>query len=390
MCITTNKIRKLFLFALVFIFIFSSTASVFAKEDKAAEQLTIFGAAAEMANEFRAFGVNDQNLVTIMNFDKKAPSFYNSYTTTRAQSKTQELASTYQDRFNETWGNIEMVKFDPTIPEPKKEALSLMPRANGVLDGSPPADPQEQTERMDYIRSVFEKEYSADRYQPIIGQYLAYLYTSHYTENGTYNRQDPTPSFRKLLPNIISGEDITEYNAFFERCEDNQVLNNFNAIGKAVYDVCDKGILEAAVIEGLGDIKNTVVGFNDDIRQKFAEQGITEEKTVLTAIEDLTKKYILHYNAADTETGLVDLIVDTTDGGEALRGIVESYVQLFSLCSVSIYFNPVVGSLVGATWLIANIMGNAITRINLLSLATTLSSRVGYRLEVYAGLEPRP
>lgn len=161
---------------------------------------------------------------------------------------------------------------------------------------------------MDYIRGVFEKEYSADRYQSKIGQYLAYLYTSYYTENETYNRENPTLSFRKLLPNIISGEVITEYNAFFERSEE----------------------------------------------------------------------------------GLVDLIVDTTDGGEALRGIVESYVEMMALCSVSIYFNPILGSIVGATWLMVNIMNNAITRINLLSLATTLSSRVGYRLEIYAGLEQRP
>lgn len=95
--------------------------------------------------------------------------------------------------YGQYWGDDMDYMFDLHVADSYSENVNL--HSHGAVNGSPPENRIEQKARMNYITNVFNKQYYQDRYKPIEGEYLAYLYPSHYTENVNYDPADPQASF---------------------------------------------------------------------------------------------------------------------------------------------------------------------------------------------------
>lgn len=305
---------------------------------------------------------------------KKDPSFY-----TRQAPNDQSF---HFDNAEEFWDEP-IVKFIPS----HNDMLNVQTFSNGEFNGSPPASKKEQEERMEYITSVYENEYG-DSYPE--GEYLAYLYTSHYTENAQYNHSNPQASFRSLLPYIICSEDIIAYNQFFARANNIKVMNDFKAIGGALSAITADGLKKAAFVEGCGDIRKVVLHFTPQLKAKLEELYITDEETVVTSLAQIAGLHNKNYEQARTDNELIQLIVDQTDIGGYVNGLVETFVDLISTCAKSVFFTSGVGAIVGATWSLAEIMMETYQFASLYALAATLHGRQGDRVEIYAGIATRP
>lgn len=294
-----KKLKRIFGIFLSLLLIAANSGVAYAAGSDEDNEVSIYGAAAEMAEVFEKIGIDNATLIDFMNLTPKDPSFY-----TRQIPNQQSFQFENDEEF---WGESS-AKFIPLhINTEDTQTLS-----NGEFNGSPPASKKEQKERMEYITKVFENEYGVSYPE---GEYLAYLYTSHYTENAQYDHNNPQVSFRSLLPYIICSEDIVAYNQFFARANNIKVMNDFKAIGGALSTITADGVKKAAFIEGCGDIRKAVLHFTPQLKEKLEELYITDEETVVTSLAQIAGLYNKNYEQAQTDNELIQLIVDQTDIG---------------------------------------------------------------------------
>lgn len=336
----------------------------------------VFQSTKTLAAAFSAAGIDNTELIRLTNLPKKDRSFYN-------QSSKLRKDGTYGD----FWENNRNINF---ILPSESAIHKPVPMSGGVLDGSPPANADEQAARMEYINKVFDNEYYQSKYNGRRGLYLAYLYTSHYTENGSYDVTNPQHSFKNLLSNIISSDDITAYNEFFSRVGLSDVRNNFIAVGGAVDTLLVDGLATAEYNEMCLLVANIVGEFDEATKVKVEQLGISGDDSLLFSLMEISRSYRNNYELAENEDELIQMIIDDTENGKVVADIIRDFTMLMGTCAASVYFAPGLGTIVGATWTVVEIMNSAYNYATLLTLGYTLRARVGSRIEIYAGIADRP
>lgn len=83
-------------------------------------------------------------------------------------------------------------------------------------------------------------------------------------------------------------------------------------------------------------------------------------------------------------------LVSQTDIQGNVTSLITDFVDLMTTRASTAVFAPGLGSIIGATWAMTEVMVDTYKLAAILSLASTLNGRIGARIEIYAGLATRP
>lgn len=262
-------------------------------------------------------------------------------------------------------------------------------QTRAILDGNPPRNKTEQRERIRYIQTVFEKEYYQSKYQPIMGKYLAYLYTSHYIDNYAYNKDKP--NFDNIMSNIISKEDIIVYDHFFEAQSNLAMLSAFNSAGSIIGEL--KGSADGSLLDR---VKITVRGVKDAVNEETADYIEKMEKLGVdtTSIKDImgtvTTVYEENYATAESGEALIALMYDNIDDAGVAGFTCDTYMSIMRIMMLSSTFTTFVPGLLSIGSIMVDVYYGASSLANMLNLVNTFSQRQASRSLISWGADPRP
>lgn len=234
-------------------------------------------------------------------------------------------------------------------------------------DGNPPETPQEQNERLAYVTNV-----ALSRYGNVsnFGQYVFYLYMSHYIDNPNYTKANP--GFNNIYAYVITEDDIRAYDSFVQQSRisifSNNVKNLYNDIKEA------KGKFEELVeVASAGkDISLNTAEAIKDLAEYDPSVAFDHAKLIKTAL-------VNHYDTAESVGELLDAIYDDLEQEDVTHeyidvcvfgiiGLIAGTTSLFSFgLSISLcYFD---------------LYMNLYDRARLVALHTSLSGRIAGRVD---------
>lgn len=251
-----------------------------------------------------------------------------------------------------------------------------------TFDGNPPENAYVLAERMKYIVSTANQNFSNlsnDRY----GDYLYYLYMSHYIDNVQYNPS--SPNFDSILATYICADDLTVYNNY----------KNIS-VGGALYTSMKSGVLS------LIDIHGAVTNIQDYLAQTqtlvdllvnsaLAAQELYDDR------EDFNQDFHLlidainkNYDSAESATALVQLI--KAQNNFTNEDFMADIGKLIVFNAIRLITNTgiISGFIVGGVSIIMNYYYNIFTVATLAAMSASFNLRLGQRTFIYMGWDPRP
>ncbi len=306
---------------------------------KALDDITIAGEA------WKSIGFSSEDIAELTQLERKNASFYEGY--------TEQIAAL--SVVNEQTKNLE------------NELLNQSYAVPYAQDGNPPETPQEQNERFAYITNV-----ALSRYGNVnnFGQYVFYLYMSHYIDNPNYTKA--SPGFDNIYAYVITENDIRVYDIFVQQSKmsifANNVRNLYNDIGDAI-DKFDK------LIEVASEGKNISLNTADailDLAEYDPSEAIEHAKLIKTSL-------VNHYDTAESAEELLNAIYDDLKPVDVSREYVDT-------C-----FNGIMGLLAATTSVFSfglsvslcyfDLYMDLYDRARLVALHTTLSGRIADRVD---------
>ncbi|MFQ7088345.1 MAG: hypothetical protein ACLRTD_28770, partial [Bacteroides sp.] len=164
----------------------------------------------EVASELEnKFGLSTTDLLEIMALPDKNISLQKKLNSSAIYS--QEVKT-----YLHTYQSLNLQPYRPSNYGLNNVEDKISNKARVAYDSNPPLNEAEQSERMKFIASVFAKDYYQDRYQNKVGRYYLYLYTSHWTENANYVREQVIVPIYRYYANVISEFDIEAFDSFYQ------------------------------------------------------------------------------------------------------------------------------------------------------------------------------
>lgn len=260
-----------------------------------------------------------------------------------------------------------------------------------AYDGNPPYTPEEQQSRFEYIKGVFDREYSAERYQPIQGRYLAYLYTSHYIENINFDRTKTLQqNFSPVWANIIGSADIEAFNSFYNIQQNSGIMESFLSIGSLFSSIESSGISKTLIG---GAIKNLKDLLNDDLSallNEFEACGIVDTTTISEITQQMKQVYLENYDTATSSEQLITLIHQQLSSQGVTTMMARHYVATMQTAIESSLATTVVCPVIGSVFIIFNQLNSVINTSSLGGLYYSYNTRKQLRLAIYYGISQRP
>lgn len=305
----------------------------------ALDDITIAGEAWE------SIGFSSEDMAELTQLERKDASFYEGY--------TEQIAAL--SVVTERTRNLE------------NELLNQAYVVPYAQDGNPPETPQEQNERLAYVTNV-----ALSRYGNVsnFGQYVFYLYMSHYIDNPNYTKANP--GFNNIYAYVITEDDIRAYDSFVQQSRisifSNNVKNLYNDIKEA------KGKFEELVeVASAGkDISLNTAEAIKDLAEYDPSVAFDHAKLIKTAL-------VNHYDTAESVGELLDAIYDDLEQEDVTHeyidvcvfgiiGLIAGTTSLFSFgLSISLcYFD---------------LYMNLYDRARLVALHTSLSGRIAGRVD---------
>lgn len=234
-------------------------------------------------------------------------------------SSTQEMIVNLQELGFTMDDIVDMLALSGNVKEQDLQLLYNMveldnttPIALYDYDGNPPTSYQDQQQRIQNIYGVAMKYYDTRYYEgensddgEHFGQYLTYLYLSHYVDGPgrAPNAND--------LPYIISSSDIVAYNTFLNSAKLNTLFSGLTSLGIACYSGFD-------YTQTVGSISNINSEALDKIALLYAAgEGEYNMESVMGAFGEV-RNVVLSYYKENYEEGMDE---------ETLRANREEYVE---------------------------------------------------------------
>ncbi|WP_392889712.1 hypothetical protein [Eubacterium limosum] len=379
-----KKLRSPIAFLMVFcMFMMSCPSGVLAEEIKSVDTQSvastdinydgIYEESLAIADLFDSIGIDANTLVTILNLTPKDTEFYEA----PYVEPNPEIAAYFE--------NADIVPFEPL------DEYQVRPLDGDPYDGNPPYTEEEQQQRLEYIKGVFNREYSAERYQPIQGRYLAYLYTSHYIENINFDRtKSPSENFNPVFANIIGSADIEAFDTFYRTQQNAAILQSFTSIGSMFTSIESSGLEMTALVEVL-KLQKTLLG--DEIEKllsEFSELGIVDTTTIKETMMTMSRAFIDNYDTVENEEQLIALI-NNQIGDLGLSGLLaKNYVNTMKIAVSSGLGSTIVAPVIGGVLLLFDQLSSTISTTALGGLYYSYPTRKQLRLAIYYGVSQRP
>lgn len=306
---------------------------------EALDDITIAGEA------WKSIGFTSEDIAELTQLERKAASFYEGYT------QQIETLSVVTDRTTSL--ESELMNHAYAVPY--------------AQDGNPPESPQEQNERLAYITNV-----ALSRYGNVnnFGQYIYYLYMSHYIDNPNYTKANP--GFNNIYAYVITENDIRVYDIFAQQSKMSIFVNNVRNLYDDLNEAKEK-LEEFKELAKTGkDISVNTADTVQDLLEYDPNVAFEHAKLIKTSL-------INHYDTAESVSELLAAIHDdlkpanvseefTNACVTGIMGLLATTTPLFSFgLSISLcYFD---------------LYMNLYDRARLVALHTTLSGRIADRTD---------
>lgn len=310
--------------------------------------LTVLNDITVAGQAWENIGFDSEDIADIMQMQRKDDSYYAALSTDIAQLSVE----TAETRALET-ALVEQGYIQPY-----------------ALDGNPPATPQEQNERMQYVTQVALERYGNTYGTSDFNKYVLYLYMSHYIDNPNYTKE--SPGFDNIYAYVITSDDITAYENFITQSKfsmfSTNVINFVDEFKSAVDNTVD---ILTAVDEGKVisiNTANAVYGLSTFEPDKTASRA----KLIVTSFKN-------HYESTSSVNELLNAIYADLEPEDVSQQYIETCVTGF------------LGALAGTTTLFGfgmsislcyyNVYANLYDKAKLVALQYSLSGRIAIRLD---------
>ncbi len=305
----------------------------------ALDDITIAGKAWE------SIGFSSEDIAELTQLERKETSFYEGY--------TEQIAAL--SVVTEHTRNLESELLNQAYVVPYAQ------------NGNPPETPQEQNERLAYVTNV-----ALNRYGNVsnFGQYVFYLYMSHYIDNPNYTKANP--GFDNIYAYVITEDDIRAYDSFVQQSKISIFSNNVRNLYDDITDSKEK-LDELVEVASAGkDISLNTADAIQDLAEYDPSIAIEHARMIKTSL-------INHYDTAESVEELLNAIYDDLESADVsheyvstcvsgIMGLIAGTTSLFSFgLSISLcYFD---------------LYMNLYDRARLVALHTTLSGRIAGRAD---------
>lgn len=271
----------------------------------------------------------------------------------------------------------------------REQQQMAVARDGNAYDGNPPYSTAEEQERWIYLFGVFD-QYYGNTHQNRAGQWLQYLYISHFTENINYDRTQP-PNFNSVYAHIICLDDITYFNQFLSLSVNADRMAHRHSASQVVSTISSlQGGIEAFTNESdaIGDVVVAGVAAMDSIAQvewPGATGAEMQERYTL-----LREAFMDSYPSASNSTELIENMNDNLSEYAGLENLADAYVDLAKVSIVNVLTTGYLGIVTGALEATLNIAVTSYYVSGLASLYSSYSFRRAGRLCIIYGLDPLP
>lgn len=339
----------------------------------------IFEEANDFTETFKSIGVDSGTLLEILALNPKD--------NTTVYSNNNDLETYFLSLDRKKYNPAD---YDLGIKD-RMETTSVLDGDN--LDGNPPYSAKEQADRMAYIESVFQRDYYQDRYQPIHGNYLAYLYANHYTDNINYDRTATKPNFDEMYANIVSADDIIEYDIFYQTMQNGAVISSFRKGADIIDDIHSAITSEITsseeIIENIKVEKNKMKSHIDNLKK--LSEALDDGQQI---INDLPIAFLDNYNKAEDATALIELVNNQLSETHGLSGTMNSLSDEYVSMMIGMISNPIItgiaGPIIACTGFYFEVLIKLMPVLTITKLLLSHNARWGHRAFIYYGAEQRP
>lgn len=342
-------------------------------QNEVADLNYLFEKVSEINESYNNVGITSGQLMELMAIAEKESGTATTYSSDNLENYYRENSVTL---FNPSDYNLES---------------SIQQLDGGLYDGNPPHSDAEQKSRLEYINSVLQKEYVDDKYNK--GIYTAYLYTSHYIENVTFDRtKSNEENFGyPVLAHIICENDIEAFNGFYSTTSGQAVMDNFITFANGYQTFVESGATKIMLDSIMNPAINQIAGNNNQYLNSLNNAGIIDTDNIVDASADLFDAYknAVTSNPNINATDLIDTIYDGLSGGITYN-IVESYVSTIRYLSTSLVLTSLVSPVLGGVIYYAEFLCNLVPTLSLARLYYGYQVRKADRFAVHVGLHERP
>ena len=240
-------------------------------------------------------------------------------------------------------------------------------------DGNPPATPQEQNERMQYVTQVALERYGNTYNTADFNKYVLYLYMSHYIDNPNYTKE--SPGFDNIYAYVITSDDITAYENFIAQSKFSMFSTNLvNFMDEFKSAVNNSSDILTAVDEGKVisiNTANAIYGLSTFDPEKTASRA----KLIVTSFKD-------HYESTASVNELLNAMYVDLEPEDVSQQYIDACVTGFLgvLAGTTLF-----GFGMSISLCYYNVYANLYDKAKLTALHYSLSGRVAIRLDELIG-----
>lgn len=240
-------------------------------------------------------------------------------------------------------------------------------------NGNPPATPQEQNERMQYVTQVALERYGNTYNTADFNKYVLYLYMSHYIDNPNYTKE--SPGFDNIYAYVITSDDITAYENFIAQSKFSMFSTNLvNFMDEFKSAVNNSSDILTAVDEGKVisiNTANAIYGLSTFDPEKTASRA----KLIVTSFKD-------HYESTASVNELLNAMYVDLEPEDVSQQYIDACVTGFLgvLAGTTLF-----GFGMSISLCYYNVYANLYDKAKLTALHYSLSGRVAIRLDELIG-----
>ena len=342
----------------------------------------IIDASNEISNNLEdTIGLSSTDLLEIMALPAKDETFY-------GKNAKMENVNSELDAYFAYYESLDTKPYKPSDYGLENFIKNEEQRSRAAYDSNQPLNSDEQSDRMEYIDNIFKTEYYQSKYKGKEGQYYLYLYTSHWTENLTFD-PNGVNNFDEIYANIIGENDIIAFNNFYNNTKRGAILHAFENFSSAVVSLNAVGTSSEKVILTLKEFGEKTRIFSTDIVKELEYVGF-DKSTIIGVARDISRIYKANYDSVDSALAMIELINLEMDDYGVPGYVTRLFVDLFGLLQTSAVFASI-----GCPFLVVgvyyfNVLSTIYPMLSLAGLYQNYSTRRTLRYAIYLGFSPRP
>lgn len=315
------------------------------------DMLTVLNDITVAGQSWENIGFDSEDIANIMQMQRKDDSYYASLNTDIARLSVETVETKALENAIAGQGYIQSY----------------------AQNGNPPATPQEQNERMQYVTQVALERYGNTYNTADFNKYVLYLYMSHYIDNPNYTKE--SPGFDNIYAYVITSDDITAYENFIAQSKFSMFSTNLvNFMDEFKSAVNNSSDILTAVDEGKVisiNTANAIYGLSTFNPEKTASRA----KLIVTSFKD-------HYESTASVNELLNAMYVDLEPEDVSQQYIDACVTGFLgvLAGTTLF-----GFGMSISLCYYNVYANLYDKAKLTALHYSLSGRVAIRLDELIG-----